>query len=117
MTGEEVKKVLKDRHMTITRLADEIGIPATSLCTALSGTGRFFPKYKKLISEYLDIPVSKEEVRDMRYKKECGVVIQTRVPLSVANLLKDIADAEGTTLSFAIRESILKGLELWQEEK
>lgn len=56
MMYTDVKRQITEiKGVSVARCAREIGINQTDLCSALNGKKPMYPKYKKLLSEYLGI--------------------------------------------------------------
>lgn len=62
-------KELKERRITQKELCKSIGIMECNLTKCLKGETNFFPKYRKLISEYLEF---KEQELFPQYFKKVG---------------------------------------------
>ena len=110
MTGKEVKRILKERNITVAQCARETGLNQQALYDMLNERRAFFPKYVKAISEYLNIEVSEEELRDKRYSEERKRNIVICLPETMIEMIKDIAKAEYRSVSGVCRELIEEGL-------
>lgn len=55
MKHENVKRVLSERGLSIRKCAAEIGISQPDLCNAINGVKPMYPKYRRLLSDYLGI--------------------------------------------------------------
>lgn len=53
---KRIEEELQERNITRYRLAKEINIAPNQIASALKGTNVLFPKWKRLISEYFNIP-------------------------------------------------------------
>ena len=59
---EKLKTILKDRGLSVNKLAFRAEIANTSLYNALAGKIPMYPRWKKRISEFLELP--EEEIFD-----------------------------------------------------
>lgn len=52
----KLKEVLKERHLSAYRLAMDCHIATTNIYNCLNGKQYIYPKWRSVISEYLEIP-------------------------------------------------------------
>lgn len=56
MNYAEVKRQITEvKGVSVARCSRDIGLNQTDLCNALNGIKPMYPKYKKLLAEYLEI--------------------------------------------------------------
>lgn len=55
MKHKRVKEILSERGISIRKCAIAIGITQPDLCNAINGVKPMYPKYRRLLSEYLGI--------------------------------------------------------------
>lgn len=55
MKHENIRRILSEKGISIRKCATEIGISQPDLCNAINGVKPMYPKYRRLLSEYLDI--------------------------------------------------------------
>lgn len=55
MKHDNVRRILSERGISIRKCAIEIGISQPDLCNAINGVKPMYPKYRKLLANYLGI--------------------------------------------------------------
>jgi lambda repressor-like predicted transcriptional regulator len=107
MTGLEVKQILLDRGISISKCARDIGVSNCDLNSVLNERKPFYPKYRRLLAEYLTKDIPADEVKPRRKTlKKPSVTLQVRLPQELANLIYDIAEAEGRSVNSVFIELI-----------
>lgn len=104
MTGLEVKQILLDRGISISKCARDIGVNICNLASVLNESRPFYPKYRRLLAEYLSTDIPEEPPKTRRFLP--AVTYQVRLPQETANLIYDIAEAEGRSISSVCKECI-----------
>lgn len=106
MTGLEVKQILLDRGISISKCARDIGVSNCALNSVLNERNPFYPKYRRLLAEYLSIDIPEEPKKGRKPLKKPAVMFQVRLPQEIANLIYDIAEAEGRSINSICKECI-----------
>lgn len=88
MKFTKLEEVLKERGISKRQLAKSIGIHCESLYPSLNGKRHLYPKYKRKISEFLDMP-SAELFKEIENEQERREMYQTlKEKLKEKNLSK-----------------------------
>ena len=106
MTGLEVKQILLDRGISISKCARDIGVSNCDLNSVLNERKPFYPKYRRLLAEYLSKDIPEEPKKERKPLKKPAVMFQVRLPQETANLIYDIAGAEGRSINSICKECI-----------
>lgn len=109
MRGLEIKEILQRRGISQAKMSRDLNIDYCALNMALNEKGPFFPKYKRLIADYLELPVP-DEVIKKEYAERKDTVLHVLIPYFMMELIEDIAKAEGISKSEVIRTALKEGL-------